>query len=898
MASVQHDPLLEEEVMHNHDPLDVGLDSRYVAVTGDTMTGTLNFSSAGITNAESVTYDITQTRTPIEGETIWNDDAKTLEVGLKGGFPLEIGLQQVELCVNKTGSSISKGKVVYINGGQGNRPTITLADNSTDATSARTFGVTVEAINDNNSGYVVSSGIVIGLDTNAYTAGTQLYLSTSGNMTSTKPVAPAHMVYVAKVLTQSTTVGAIHVGVTNGFEIDELHDVLITSLANKDTIAYDSTSSLWKNKSLATLKTDLDLTGTNSGDVTVTDTSTIDFTLTGQALTGSVIQSGISHNNLSTLQGGKAPNEYNHLSNAQMSALHDAVTVLDTSTIDLTLTDQLLEASVIEGGITHNNLGSLQGGTAGQYNHLTNAQVSALHDAITVTDTTTIDFTLTGQALTGSVIQAGITHNNLGGLTTGDPHTQYALLAGRSGGQTLSGGTAVNNQLTLRANTASGNTSTNQAARLLVGDNGSILALSSTFEGRVSVPVSLAVGGTPALSGELRLSNNQFITVRNQANTADIDMIKVNASNNIQFGGGIDLGNQAITGVYSIAQFTSSNWSFNNVGVGYVGSTFSIGTTSAPNTLSFGNAGNNSIGIVATASGTVGRTLTILAGDTTAGGSNIAGGSLLLEAGVGTGTGASNIIFYTGASTGTATTLQTLTARAIINNAGRLGIGDFTSASPSFDLSFSNSASKTVGIETTASGTVGRGLTIAAGSTVANTNIAGGSLTLNAGLASGTGTSNIVFQTGQSAASGVLQTLTTRLTIDNAGDFTFADGVDFIVGSTNGTKFATATTQKIGFYNATPIVRPSAYTQTFATADKTMAARTAAALTNNTGGTVSTTLAAITAGATYTQADMLAVKNALASLADQVNKIRTDDLDTANVVNSIVDDLQALGLVG
>jgi hypothetical protein len=601
-------------------------------------------------------------------------------------------------------------------------------------------------------------------------------------------------------------------------------------------------------------KADLDLSGTNSGDVTVTDTSTIDFTLTGQALTGSVIQSGISHNNLSTLQGGKPPNEYNHLSNAQMSALHEAVTVLDTSTVDLTLTNQLLEATVIEGGITHNNLGSLQGGTAGQYNHLTNAQVSALHnavtvtdsstvdftltgqdvtatviqsgithnnlgslqggtagqynhltnaqvtalhDAITVTDTTTIDFTLTGQALTGSVIQAGITHNNLGGLTTGDPHTQYAILAGRSGGQTLSGGTAVNNQLTLRANTATGNTSTSQAARLLVGDNGSILALSSTFEGRVSVPVSLAVGGTPSQSGELRLSNNQFITVRNQANTADIDMIKVNASNNIQFGGGIDLGNQAITGVYSIAQFTSSNWSFNNVGVGYVGSTFSIGTTSAPNTLSFGNAGNNSIGIVATASGTVGRSLTI-----------------------------------------------------------------------------------------------------AAGSTVANTNIAGGSLTLKAGLASGTGTSNIVFQTGQSAASGVLQTLTTRLTINNAGDFTFADGVDFIVGSTNGTKFGTATTQKIGFYNATPIVRPSAYTQTFATADKTMAARTAAALTNNTGGTVSTTLAAITAGAAYTQADMLAVKNALASLADQVNKQRTDDLDTANVVNSIVDDLQALGLVG
>jgi hypothetical protein len=52
----------------------------------------------------------------------------------------------------------------------------------------------------------------------------------------------------------------------------------------------------------------------------------------------------------------------------------------------------------------HNDLQSLQGGTAGQYNHLTNAQVAALHAAITVTDSSSIDFTLTGQALSASAI--------------------------------------------------------------------------------------------------------------------------------------------------------------------------------------------------------------------------------------------------------------------------------------------------------------------------------------------------------------------------------------------------------------------------------------------------------------------------------------------------------------
>lgn len=46
-----------------------------------------------------------------------------------------------------------------------------------------------------------------------------------------------------------------------------------------------------------------------------------------------------------------------------------------------------------------------------------------------------------------------IDHNSLKNLTVGDVHTQYAFLAGRSGGQTLSGGTAANNNLALQSTT-------------------------------------------------------------------------------------------------------------------------------------------------------------------------------------------------------------------------------------------------------------------------------------------------------------------------------------------------------------------------------------------------------------------------------------------------------------
>jgi len=45
-----------------------------------------------------------------------------------------------------------------------------------------------------------------------------------------------------------------------------------------------------------------------------------------------------------------------------------------------------------------------------------------------------------------------ITHSSLSGLTTGDAgHTQFAMLAGRSGGQTIQGGTAASENLTLES---------------------------------------------------------------------------------------------------------------------------------------------------------------------------------------------------------------------------------------------------------------------------------------------------------------------------------------------------------------------------------------------------------------------------------------------------------------
>ncbi len=120
-----------------------------------------------------------------------------------------------------------------------------------------------------------------------------------------------------------------------------------------------------------------------------------------------------------------------------------------------------------------------------------------------------------------------------------------------------------------------------------------------------------------------------------------------------------------------------------------------------------------------------------------------------------------------------------------------------------------------------------------------------------------------------------------------------ADGDNIVLGSSTGTKIGTATTQKLGFYNATPIVRPSAYTQTYSTADKTHAAFTSADLTGITTSTTGSTLAEPSAA--YTQSEM---QQNFRRIQDQYNLLRADVADLKQLVNSIIDDLQSLGLVG
>lgn len=219
-------------------------------VFGDSTTQTTAFP--GFNNAALTGNPTAPTPTAGDNDTSIATTA-FVTTALAGGTAVARNLE-VEVR-NQSGSSIPAGSIVYISGATGNRPLITLSQANNDANSAQTMGFTKTTIANNAFGYVIVRGEVENLDTSAVTEGTQLYLSptVAGAYTTTKPSAPQHLVYVGIVIRSHPNQGVILVAVQNGYELAEIHDVAIGTLANNDLLAYESSTDLWKNKTAATL---------------------------------------------------------------------------------------------------------------------------------------------------------------------------------------------------------------------------------------------------------------------------------------------------------------------------------------------------------------------------------------------------------------------------------------------------------------------------------------------------------------------------------------------------------------------------------------------------------------------------------------------------------------------
>jgi hypothetical protein len=287
----------------------------YTGATSD-----VNLGEFGI-QLGNLEFDNTPTNVPTgAGSLYWNDTDGTLDLKLKGGnVTLQVGQEQVTRVVNKTATNITlleaNYQAVRITGAQGQRLKVDLALATTDVLSAETIGLVTETIANNQEGFITTSGLIRGINTTGslqsetWADGDILYLSgvTAGNITNVKPTAPTHLIVIGYVVHSHITQGTIYVKVDNGYEIGELHNVLLTSSADKDILAYENSTSLWKNKSASTLGIAELASPTFTTDITtplIIGGTAVGSNITYKSTSGIGTAAGVAHQFIGGTDGG------------------------------------------------------------------------------------------------------------------------------------------------------------------------------------------------------------------------------------------------------------------------------------------------------------------------------------------------------------------------------------------------------------------------------------------------------------------------------------------------------------------------------------------------------------------------------------------------------------------
>lgn len=214
--------------------------------------------------AGQLTLDTTPTGTAAVATTRWNDSLGISQTTLKGGnVILKNGIDLLARVVNKVTPNTTLTKAAYqvvrISGAQGQRLAVELAQANNDNNSADTLGLVIETIATNQEGFIMTMGQLEGINTTGslqgetWEDGDVLYLSptTAGKITNIKPTgATGHIVVLGYVEHAHITQGKIYIKIMNGWELDELHNVYISSVANNQILTYESATQLWKNKNL------------------------------------------------------------------------------------------------------------------------------------------------------------------------------------------------------------------------------------------------------------------------------------------------------------------------------------------------------------------------------------------------------------------------------------------------------------------------------------------------------------------------------------------------------------------------------------------------------------------------------------------------------------------------
>ena len=215
--------------------------------------GDLDMNDNALTDVGYIDFNLLNGIAAAVGRLVWNATDGTLNLGLLGGnVNLQIGQELVVRAKNVSGGTMADGTPVRISGASGVNPEIDLSEADVLAT-AEVLGLTTESIDNNQSGYVTTFGLVRDIDTTgtdegeSWSDGDRLYLSnTAGELTNIVPTSTERTVFVGVILRAHASLGVIWVHPLNVYFLDELSDVDVDSPVNEDLMQYNSGTGLWE----------------------------------------------------------------------------------------------------------------------------------------------------------------------------------------------------------------------------------------------------------------------------------------------------------------------------------------------------------------------------------------------------------------------------------------------------------------------------------------------------------------------------------------------------------------------------------------------------------------------------------------------------------------------------
>jgi len=167
------------------------------------------------TNNPGIQFDTSKTASLSPGKLGWDNDNRTLSLGMNDDVNLSIGQEMYIYAKNVSEQEVQNGWPVRIGSSAPGFPEAVLV-NSLEEESCCTIAIATETIQANDFGYFTTFGIVRGINTSALSAGVLIYLGdTDGSIIDTIPQNPNTVIQLGLCIVSDASDGTIFVDIQN-----------------------------------------------------------------------------------------------------------------------------------------------------------------------------------------------------------------------------------------------------------------------------------------------------------------------------------------------------------------------------------------------------------------------------------------------------------------------------------------------------------------------------------------------------------------------------------------------------------------------------------------------------------------------------------------------------------